>query len=90
MEKGKTENKNKKTNYIYPKYSHRQVWENSVDPDQLLQMNADDQDVLCLTLIQLFLGSKTDIQILTLVLLNPDVPHICKRYRSESVGFSRS
>ena len=39
---------------IYSKYSDRQVWANSVDPDQMLQNAASDQGLHCLPLIQQF------------------------------------
>ena len=36
------------------------------------------------------LSQKNTKNILTLVLLNPDIPCLCKQYRSRSVGFFRS
>ena len=32
--------------YIYPNYSNRQAWANSVDPDQLLQNVSSDTSTL--------------------------------------------
>ena len=34
--------------HIYPKYSDRQTWANSVDPDQMLQNAASDLGLHCL------------------------------------------
>ena len=42
-----------------PKYSDRQVWAKSVDPDQMLQNAASDPGLHCLPLIQYFLDTST-------------------------------
>ena len=52
--------------HIYPKYSQRQVWANSVDPDQMPQNVASDLGLHCLLLIQHYLdqtgkGNKMDM-----------------------------
>ena len=59
-----------------PKYWDRQTFANSVEPDQMLQNVASNQVLPCLPYIQ---------QYLTLVLLNPDIPCLCKQCRSRSV-----
>ena len=48
----------------FPKFSDRQAWPNSLDPDQMLQNAASDQGLHCLLLIQQFFGttdSKMDL-----------------------------
>ena len=40
--------------HIYPKYSDKTAWGNSVDPAQMLQTAASDQGPLCLPLITQF------------------------------------
>ena len=44
--------------YIYPKYSDRQPWANSVDPDQMPQNVASDLSTQCLLPTEQFLGTK--------------------------------
>ena len=46
-----------------PKYWDRQAWANSVNPDQMLQNRASDQDLYCLPLIQLILDISPGSQI---------------------------
>ena len=41
--------------HIYPKYSDRQAWANSTDPDQTLQNVASDQGEHWLPLVKHFL-----------------------------------
>ena len=42
-----------------PKYWDRQVWANSVDPDQMLKNAVSDQDPHCLQLVQQILDALT-------------------------------
>ena len=46
-------------NHIYHKYSNRQAWANSVDPDEMQQKAASHQGLPCLPLIQQFLDTTT-------------------------------
>ena len=45
------------------KYSDRQAWANSVDPDQTPQNAASDQGLHCLKIIQQFFFSDTSVEI---------------------------
>ena len=64
----------------------------------MLQNVAPDQALLCLPLNQQFLDTSSESKMavlllqffFTLVLLNPDIPYLCKQCRSISVGFWRS
>ena len=40
------------SNHIYPMFSDRQAWANSVDPDEMPQNVASHQGLHCLPLIQ--------------------------------------
>ena len=52
---------------------------NSVDPDQMLHSVASD--------LGLHFYGMLGVNGLTLALLNPDIPCLCKQCRSRSVGF---
>ena len=64
----------------------------------MLQNVAPDQALHCLPLIQQFLDTSSESKMavlllqffLTLVLLNSDIPYLCKQCRFSSAGFSRS
>ena len=56
-------------------YSDRQVWANSIDPDQMLQNAASDQGLHCLSLIQQFLNTLTGNLFVCVEVLRPSQPN---------------
>ena len=56
-------------------YLDRQVWANSVDPDQMLQNAASDQGLHCWLLIQQFLNTLTGNLFVCVQVLKPSVPN---------------
>ena len=69
---------------ILPYVFGQKIWANSADPDQMPQNIISDQ---CLYFCH---SDHSFTDKLTLVLLNPDMPCLCKQCRSTSVGFWRS
>ena len=80
----------KEKHHNNPKYWEIQAWENCVDPEQMLPNAASDQGLLCLLVMQQHFTYWYIRRVLTPILLNPDIPCLCKQCRSRSVGLRRS